>query len=64
MFRGFVWVAVCAVLLAGLNLTTVPKILIEVGNMKNPSDAKLLTSPAFQQHVARALLTAILKFLK
>ena len=50
--------------LAGLNLTTVPKILIEVGNMKNAADVRLLTSPAFQQHVARALLTAIIKFLK
>jgi N-acetylmuramoyl-L-alanine amidase len=50
--------------LAGLNLTTVPKILIEVGNMKNGADVKLLTSPTFQQQVARALLNAILKFLK
>ncbi len=35
--------------LAGLNLTTVPKILIECGNMPNPTDARLLTSPAFQR---------------
>ena len=50
--------------LAGLNLTTVPKILIEVGNMKNATDAHLLASPTFQQQVARALLNAIIKFLK
>jgi N-acetylmuramoyl-L-alanine amidase len=50
--------------LAGLNLTTVPKILIEVGNMKNASDVRLETSAAFQQKVARALLAAIIKFLK
>ncbi len=50
--------------LAGLNLTKVPKILIEVGNMKNPTDAKMLTSAKFQQLVARALLEAIIKFLK
>ena len=50
--------------LAGLNLTKVPKILIEVGNMKNASDARLLASPTFQQQVARALLNAIIKFLK
>jgi N-acetylmuramoyl-L-alanine amidase len=49
--------------LAGLNLTTVPKILIEVGNMKNGTDARLLTSAAFQQQVARALLAAIIRFL-
>jgi N-acetylmuramoyl-L-alanine amidase len=50
--------------LAGLNLTKVPKILIEVGNMKNPTDAKLETSAAFQQQVAKALLAAITKFLR
>lgn len=50
--------------LAGLNLTRVPKILVEIGNMKNATDARLLTSPAFQQQVARALLNAIVKFLK
>jgi N-acetylmuramoyl-L-alanine amidase len=50
--------------LAGLNLTTVPKILIEVGNMRNATDVKMLTSAAFQQQVARVLLAAIVKFLK
>ncbi len=40
--------------LAGLNLTTVPKILIECGNMPNATDASLLTSPAFQHLLARA----------
>ncbi len=50
--------------LAGLNLTTVPKILIEVGNMKNPADAKMLTSTAFQQQVAEVLLRAIVMFLR
>jgi N-acetylmuramoyl-L-alanine amidase len=50
--------------LAGLNLTKVPKILIEVGNMKNPTDAKLETSAAFQQQVAKVLLAAIIKFLR
>jgi N-acetylmuramoyl-L-alanine amidase len=50
--------------LAGLNLTTVPKILIEVGNMKNPADAAMLTSTAFQQQVAAVLLRAIVMFLR
>ena len=50
--------------LAGLNLTTVPKILIEVGNMRNSTDAEMLTSTAFQQQVARVLLAAIITFLK
>lgn len=50
--------------LAGLNLTRVPKILIEVGNMRNATDAKMLTSAKFQQQVAAALLAAIVKFLR
>jgi N-acetylmuramoyl-L-alanine amidase len=50
--------------LAGLNLTKVPKILIEVGNMRNATDAKMLTSAKFQQEVAKALLQAIIRFLR
>ena len=49
--------------LAGLNLTTVPKVLIETGNMRNATDAALLTSPSFQRQLARAFLAAILTFL-
>ncbi len=49
--------------LAGLNLTTVPKVLIECGNMPNPSDAALLTSPAVQRKIAYALDAAIVRFL-
>ncbi len=50
--------------LAGLNLTTVPKVLIECGNMRNATDAALLTSARFQQQVARALTEAIIRFLR
>lgn len=49
--------------LAGLNLTTVPKVLVECGNMPNPTDAALLASPAFQQQLARAFTAAIMVFL-
>jgi N-acetylmuramoyl-L-alanine amidase len=49
--------------LAGLNLTTVPKVLIECGNMPNAADAALLTSSAVQHRIARALEAAIIKFL-
>jgi N-acetylmuramoyl-L-alanine amidase len=48
---------------AGLNLTTVPKVLIESGNMVNATDAALLTSSRFQRQFAAALLAAILEFL-
>ena len=49
--------------LAGLNLTTVPKVLIECGNMQNATDAALLTNSSFQQKAAHALALAITKFL-
>jgi len=49
--------------LAGLNLTTVPKVLIECGNMQNPMDVALLTASAFQQNAALALAVAITNFL-
>jgi N-acetylmuramoyl-L-alanine amidase len=49
--------------LAGLNLTTVPKVLIECGNMRNATDAKLLVTPSFQKRAAAAIAVAITKFL-
>jgi N-acetylmuramoyl-L-alanine amidase len=49
--------------LAGLNLTTVPKVLIECGNMANRADAALLSSPRVQREIARALEAAIVRFL-
>ena len=49
--------------LAGLNLTTVPKVLIECGNMQNGTDAALLESPAFQQAAAASMARAITSFL-
>jgi N-acetylmuramoyl-L-alanine amidase len=49
--------------LAGLNLTTVPKVLVECGNMPNSTDAALLESPAFQQELAHAFTVAINVFL-
>ena len=49
--------------LAGLNLTTVPKVLIECGNMRDTADAALLVAPAFQQAAAAAMAQAITGFL-
>ena len=49
--------------LAGLNLTTVPKVLIECGNMANPTDAALLVSPSFQRSVAALLAGSMVEFL-
>jgi N-acetylmuramoyl-L-alanine amidase len=49
--------------LAGLNLTTMPKVLIECGNMNDAADARLLVLPRVQRHIASALAAAIVKFL-
>jgi N-acetylmuramoyl-L-alanine amidase len=50
--------------LAGLNLTTVPKVLIECGNMRNSTDAALLVSPSFQRRAAGAFTAAIAAYLQ
>jgi N-acetylmuramoyl-L-alanine amidase len=49
--------------LAGLNLTTVPKVLIECGNMPNATDAALLATPSFQRQLASAFTAAIIEYL-
>jgi N-acetylmuramoyl-L-alanine amidase len=50
--------------LAGLNLTTVPKVLIECGNMRNAHDARLLSSRRFQRQLAGAFAAAITRFVR
>jgi N-acetylmuramoyl-L-alanine amidase len=50
--------------LAGLNLSTVPKVFIECGNMVSPTDAALLVTPAFQQQAARGLAAGLLTYLR
>ena len=49
--------------LAGLNLTTEAKVLIECGNMRNSRDAALLRSASWRQRAAHALADAITRFL-
>jgi N-acetylmuramoyl-L-alanine amidase len=49
--------------LAGLNLTTVPEVLIECGNMRNPTDAALLVTSSFQKLAARAFAQGITHYL-
>ncbi|MDQ2754621.1 MAG: N-acetylmuramoyl-L-alanine amidase [Actinomycetota bacterium] len=48
--------------LGGLNLSTVPKVLIECGNMRNGTDAALLVSPGWQARAAAALAAALTAF--
>ncbi len=50
--------------LGGLNLSTVPKVFIECGNMKNPGDAAKFQDPAFRQKAAVALADGLQNYLK
>ena len=49
--------------LAGTNLSTVPKVFIECGNMRNSLDASLLTDPSWQARAARGITQGITSFL-
>ncbi|HET9172214.1 MAG TPA: N-acetylmuramoyl-L-alanine amidase [Actinospica sp.] len=49
--------------LAGLNLSTVPKVLVELGNMKNPGDIALMESTSGRARFAKAIADGILDYL-
>ncbi|CAM3276352.1 N-acetylmuramoyl-L-alanine amidase [Stackebrandtia soli] len=49
--------------MGGLNLTTVPKVMVECGNMRNHDDAALLSDPDFRQSLADALDVGIRQYL-
>jgi len=49
--------------LGGLNLSTVPKVFIECGNMRDSKDAALLTSGAWRQKAAHGISEGIVGFL-
>jgi N-acetylmuramoyl-L-alanine amidase len=49
--------------LAGINLTTVPKVFIECANMRNATDAALVVNPAWQSLAAQAIDNGITRFL-
>jgi len=48
--------------LAGVNLSTVPKVFIECANMRNPADAALVTSARWQARAARAIAAGLTAF--
>ncbi|MFD0003332.1 N-acetylmuramoyl-L-alanine amidase [Streptomyces sp. NPDC127178] len=49
--------------LGGLNLSTVPKVFIECGNMRDTKDAALLTSGTWRQKAAQGISEGITGFL-
>ncbi|MEV7283690.1 N-acetylmuramoyl-L-alanine amidase [Streptomyces sp. NPDC093252] len=50
--------------LGGLNLSTVPKVFIECGNMRDGTDAALLTSGDWRQRAAKGISEGIVSFLR
>ncbi|MFD3734277.1 N-acetylmuramoyl-L-alanine amidase [Streptomyces sp. NPDC058632] len=50
--------------LGGLNLSTVPKVFVECGNMRDSKDAALLTSGAWRQKAAQGISEGIVSFLR
>ncbi len=50
--------------LGGLNLSTVPKVFIECGNMRDSEDAASLTSGAWRQKAAQGISEGIMSFLR
>ncbi|MGW8060828.1 N-acetylmuramoyl-L-alanine amidase [Streptomyces ziwulingensis] len=50
--------------LGGLNLSTVPKVFIECGNMRDSADAALLNSGAWRQKAAQGMSEGIVSFLR
>ena len=49
--------------LGGLNLSNVPKVIVETGNMRNATDAGLLESADFRQRAAQALAVGLADYL-
>ncbi|MGA5870359.1 N-acetylmuramoyl-L-alanine amidase [Streptomyces cinereoruber] len=50
--------------LGGLNLSTVPKVFVECGNMRDPKDARLLASAAWRQKAAQGIADGIATYLQ
>ena len=50
--------------LGGLNLSTVPKVFIECGNMRDSADAALLTSGTWREKAAQGISEGIVSFLR
>jgi len=49
--------------LGGLNLSNVPKVFIETGNMRNSTDTSLLEDAGFRQRAAQQLALGLARFL-
>ncbi|HZE40028.1 MAG TPA: N-acetylmuramoyl-L-alanine amidase [Stackebrandtia sp.] len=49
--------------MGGMNLSKVPTVMVESGNMRNAADAKLLKDKGFRQKLAKSLVDGIMDYL-
>ncbi|MEV2274672.1 N-acetylmuramoyl-L-alanine amidase [Nocardiopsis sp. NPDC049922] len=49
--------------LGGLNMSDVPKVFLEAGNLRNPEDAALLTDPGWRERAADAIARGVAVYL-
>ena len=49
--------------MGGLNLSTVPKVLLECGNMRNVGDAAMETNPTDRQRMAEGIAAGLAAYL-
>jgi N-acetylmuramoyl-L-alanine amidase len=50
--------------LGGLNLSRVPKVFLECGNMRDPREARHLTDPAWRERAARGIADGLTAYLR
>ena len=50
--------------LGGLNLATIPAVLVELGNMRSSEEATKLETPGYRRKLANALATGVQVFLE
>ena len=50
--------------LGGLNLSDVPKVFVELGNMRNRRDARNMRKPAWREKVAARLASAVTAYVR
>ena len=58
-----VMVVIVAVLVLAVRTMDVPVVMVELGNMKNASDARRMTSPSGRTQYARGLVAGIRAYL-
>ena len=49
--------------LGTLNLSDVPTVMVELGNMRSTSEARVMTSPSGRARYARGLVSGVRRFL-